>query len=201
MSSPVSAVDAKYAKAEMPRFEVGDRISVACLIREGKTKDGKEKTRIQHFIGDVIAIQGQGIGRSFVVRRIVQGEGVERVFPYHSPLIQDIEIQRKGQVRRAKLYDLRDKSGKSARIKERLGGMKILAQELAAEAAEKAVIAEKAEAEAKAAAEAEAKAAAEAAAEAAKAAAEAEAAAAAEEAESAEPAGAAAGDDAGESKD
>ncbi len=200
MSSPVSAVDARYSKADTFRFEVGDRVSVACLIREGKTKDGKEKTRIQNFIGDVISIQGQGIGRAFVVRRIVQGEGVERVFPFHSPLIQDIEIQRKGTVRRAKLYDLRKKSGKSARIKERLGGMKVLAQELATEAADKAVLAEQAEAEAKAAAEAEARLAAKAAAEAAKAA-EAEAAAAAAEAREAETAGAAAGDDAGEIKD
>ena len=122
MSTPVSPIDKKYMKPELPEFEVGDQVSVAVLIREPHPKGSKEKgdrTRTQNFIGDVIAIQGKGIGRSFTVRRIVEGEGVERVFPFHSPLVQDVTVRRKGKVRRAKLYDLRKKSGKAARIKER----------------------------------------------------------------------------------
>jgi large subunit ribosomal protein L19 len=67
----------------------------------------------------VIAIKGRGLGRSFTVRRIVEGEGVERVFPYHSPLVSAVEVRRKGVVRRAKLYNLRTKTGKAARIRER----------------------------------------------------------------------------------
>lgn len=124
MSTPVSPIDKIYMKPELPEFEVGDQVAVAVLIREPYPKGSKEKgerTRTQNFIGDVIAIQGKGIGRSFTVRRIVEGEGVERVFPFHSPLVQDVTIRRKGKVRRAKLYDLRKKSGKAARIKERTG--------------------------------------------------------------------------------
>ena len=122
MSTPVSPIEKKYMKPELPEFEVGDQVAVAVLIREPQlpgSKEKGEKTRTQNFIGDVIAIQGKGIGRSFIVRRIVEGEGVERVFPFHSPLVQDVTIKRKGKVRRAKLYDLRKKSGKAARIKER----------------------------------------------------------------------------------
>ena len=124
MSTRVSDVEARYGKADVPQFDVGDRVSVAVLIREisGNVKGkAEEKTRIQNFIGDVIAIQGSGLGRAFTVRRVVQGEGVERTFPLHSPLTQGVKAQRKGIVRRAKLYDLREKSGKAARIRERQG--------------------------------------------------------------------------------
>ncbi|MHC4846785.1 MAG: 50S ribosomal protein L19 [Planctomycetota bacterium] len=127
MSTPVSNIEKPLMKPELPQFEVGDQVAVAVLIREPPakgSKDKEEKTRVQNFIGDVIAIQGKGIGRSFTVRRIVEGEGVERVFPFHSPLVKDVAVKRKGKVRRAKLYDLREKSGKAARIKERTGGTK-----------------------------------------------------------------------------
>lgn len=122
MSTPVDAVEADFAKQDLPEFKVGDQVAVAVLIREAAPKGAKkqeDRTRIQNFIGDVIAIQGKGLGKSFTVRRVVQGEGVERVFPFHSPLVTDVTVKRHGDVRRAKLYDLREKSGKAARIKER----------------------------------------------------------------------------------
>ena len=158
MSTPVSHIDSTSVP-KRSEFKVGDQVSVAVLIREGTGKD-KDKTRVQNFIGDVIAIKGQGAGRSFTVRRVVQGEGVERVFPYGSPLVTDIKILRRGKVRRAKLYDLREKSGKAARIAEKVGGARELADLAAAEAAarkaeEEAAAAAAAEAEAAAAAEAD----------------------------------------------
>jgi len=122
MSTRLDHLEAAHAKTNIPQFKVGDHVSVGVLIREPPPPGAKKqemRTRVQHFIGDVIAIGGQGLGRSFTVRRVSQGEGVERVFPFHSPLIKDIEILRRGDVRRAKLYDLRHKSGKAARIKER----------------------------------------------------------------------------------
>jgi large subunit ribosomal protein L19 len=122
MSQAVSDIEAKSSGRQLPPFSVGDQVAVAVLIREAPTPGSKEKEpkqRVQQFIGDVIAVKGRGLGRSFTVRRIVEGEGVERVFPYHSPLVTDVQVRRKGKVRRAKLYDLRDKSGKAARIKER----------------------------------------------------------------------------------
>jgi large subunit ribosomal protein L19 len=122
MSQSVSDIEAKSSGRQLPPFAVGDQVAVAVLIREAPAPGSKEKEakqRVQQFIGDVIAIKGRGLGRSFTVRRIVEGEGVERVFPYHSPLVTDVQVRRQGKVRRAKLYDLRRKSGKSARIKER----------------------------------------------------------------------------------
>ena len=122
MSSRVDDIEAANGKSELPEFNVGDHVSVAVLIREAAPKGAKkqeDRQRIQNFIGDVIAIGGKGLGRSFTVRRVVQGEGVERVFPFHSPLVTDVKVERRGDVRRAKLYDLREKSGKAARIKER----------------------------------------------------------------------------------
>jgi len=122
MSTKLESVEANLGKSELPEFKVGDHVSVAVLIREAAPKGAKkqeERQRIQNFIGDVIAMGGSGLGRSFTVRRVVQGEGVERVFPFHSPQVTDVSIVRHGDVRRAKLYDLREKSGKAARIKER----------------------------------------------------------------------------------
>ena len=124
MSQPVADIEAKQVKHTLAPFDVGDQVSVAVLIREAPapgSKDKGDKTRVQHFIGDVIAIKGRGLGRSFTVRRIVEGEGVERVFPFHSPLVSGVEVRRKGVVRRAKLYNLRQKTGKAARIRERTG--------------------------------------------------------------------------------
>ena len=100
-------------KKPHPEFRVGDTIKVHVNIREG------EKERIQVFTGTVIAIDGTGSTKTFTVRRISHGEGVERVFPLHSPNVKKIEIDRLGKVRRAKLYYLRNLTGKKARVKER----------------------------------------------------------------------------------
>jgi large subunit ribosomal protein L19 len=100
---------------ELADLKPGMDVQVHYLIREG------EKERIQVFAGTIISIQGRGIRRNIIVRRIVQGEGVERTFPLHSPRVKDIVITRHGDVRRAKLYYLRDRVGKSTRVKERLG--------------------------------------------------------------------------------
>lgn len=100
-------------KTEVPSFQIGDTVDVHTRILEG------EKERIQIFNGTVIARSGAGTREMFVVRRIVQGEGVERKFPLHSPRIAKIEVKRSGIVRRAKLYFLRDRVGKAVRLKER----------------------------------------------------------------------------------
>ena len=102
-------------KARLPMVHVGDTVQVHYLIREG------EKERVQLFTGTIISIQGRGIAKNIVVRRIVQGEGVERIFPLHSPRVQDVVVTRRGDVRRAKLYFLRDRVGKKTRVKELLG--------------------------------------------------------------------------------
>jgi large subunit ribosomal protein L19 len=100
-------------KPDAPKFEIGDTVDVHQKILEG------EKARVQIFSGVVIARKGEGMRESFTVRRIVQGEGVERVFPLHSPKIAKIEVKRTGAVRRAKLYYLRDRVGKATRLRER----------------------------------------------------------------------------------
>jgi large subunit ribosomal protein L19 len=102
-------------KKTLPTVRVGDTVRVHYLIREG------DKERVQLFIGTVIAMNGRSIARSITVRRIVQGEGVERVFPLHNPRVKDVVTTRRGDVRRSKLYYLRDRVGKSTRVKELLG--------------------------------------------------------------------------------
>jgi len=99
-------------KSERPAFNVGDTVKLSVKIVEGGTE------RIQQFQGTVIARRGQGIEETFTVRRVQAGEGVERIFPLHSPRLANIEVIRCGDVRRAKLYHLRDKIGKAARVKE-----------------------------------------------------------------------------------
>lgn len=99
-------------KEDVADFAVGDGVKVYVKIIEGTTE------RIQLFAGTVIARRGTGIEETFTVRRVVSGQGVERVFPLHSPRIDRIEVVRKGKVRRAKLYYLRNKIGKAARVKE-----------------------------------------------------------------------------------
>ncbi|MCH8490048.1 MAG: 50S ribosomal protein L19, partial [Oceanicaulis sp.] len=94
----------------IPDFSAGDTLSVNVWIREG------ERQRVQRFEGVCIGRAGGGLNENFTVRKISFGEGVERVWPVHSPLIESIEVKRKGKVRRAKLYYLRDRRGKSARI-------------------------------------------------------------------------------------
>ena len=113
MKPIIAELENEYAKKDVPSFQIGDTVGVHVLIREG------EKERIQVFRGTVIGRKGQGIKETFTVRRIVQGEGVERVFPLHSPRVAKIEVIRQGRVRRAKLYYLRERTGRSARIRER----------------------------------------------------------------------------------
>jgi len=101
-------------KAEAPQFAIGDTVRVSVKIKEG------ERERIQAFEGTVIARKHCGITETFTVRRISYGVGVERVFPIHSPNIANVEVVRKGAIRRAKLYYLRTRVGKSAKVKEKL---------------------------------------------------------------------------------
>ena len=103
---------------EIPAFSPGDDIVVQVRVKEG------ERERLQAFEGVVIAIKNRGVNSSFTVRKISHGEGVERVFQTHSPLIASIELKRRGKVRRSKLYYLRKLSGKAARIKEKLAPRK-----------------------------------------------------------------------------
>ena len=119
-------VEQSSMKAEVPVFEIGDTVDVHVRILEG------EKERIQIFNGVVIARSGSHTREMFVVRRIVAGEGVERKFPIHSPRIADIVVKRSGVVRRAKLYYLRDRTGKAVRLKERFPKSKATVAELAA---------------------------------------------------------------------
>jgi large subunit ribosomal protein L19 len=100
-------------RKEVPAFQVGDTVDVHQRILEG------QKERTQVFQGVVISRRGEGMREMFTVRKIVQGEGVERVFPLHSPKISKIEVKRTGRVRRAKLYYLRDRVGKATRLRER----------------------------------------------------------------------------------
>ena len=101
-------------KADMPKVEVGDYVRVNVLIREG------DKERIQAFEGTVIAMKHGGISETFTVRRVAQGVGIERVFPIHSPRVASVDVLRHGVVRRAKLYYLRNRVGKAARVKEKI---------------------------------------------------------------------------------
>lgn len=119
-------VEQSSMKATVPKFEIGDTVDVHVRILEG------EKERIQIFNGVVIARSGTKTREMFVVRRIVAGEGVERKFPIHSPRIADIVVKRSGVVRRAKLYYLRDRTGKAVRLKERFPKSKATVAELAA---------------------------------------------------------------------
>ena len=110
----IETLEAEGLKDKLTEFRAGDRVKVMVRVVEG------EKSRIQVFEGDVIARQGgTGLRATFTVRKTSGGVGVERVFPLHSPNVQDIEVVRHGDVRRAKLYYLRELSGKKARIRER----------------------------------------------------------------------------------
>lgn len=106
-------VESKSIKKQLPYFEIGDTVDVHCKIEEGG------KTRIQIFTGTVISRKGRGTSQMFTVRRMVGDEGVERTFPMHSPHIVDVKPVRSGKVRRAKLYYLRKRSGKSVRLSKR----------------------------------------------------------------------------------
>ncbi len=101
-------------KENAPSFAVGDTVRVEVKIREG------ERERLQAFEGTVIAKRGSGVAETFTVRRVSYGVGVERVFPLHSPNVDSVKVVRRGKVRRSKLYYLRDRVGKAAKVKERL---------------------------------------------------------------------------------
>ena len=112
----LDAIDAASLRKDIPNFRPGDELKVHVRVIEGN------KSRVQVFQGLVIARRGSGIRETFTVRKISYGVGVERVFPVHAPVIEKIELVRKGEVRRSKLYYLRDLRGKAAKIRERRGG-------------------------------------------------------------------------------
>lgn len=109
----IEAIQSEYLKESVPSFQVGDTVKVHVKVVEGK------RERIQIFEGIVIKKQNGQIGETFTVRKISYGIGVERTFPVHSPVIDKVEVAKRGKVRRAKLYYLRDRVGKSARVKEK----------------------------------------------------------------------------------
>ena len=108
----VNEITKEQMKTDLPDIRPGQTVRVDVMIKEG------DKTRIQAYEGVVVKVQGSGIGKTFTVRKISSGVGVERTFPVHSPIIDKITIVRRGKVRRAKLFYLRNRSGKSAKIKE-----------------------------------------------------------------------------------
>ena len=113
-ASIVSDFEKSQLKKDIPSFRPGDTVSVSVKVKDG------ERTRLQAFEGVVMSVRNSGLNSSFIVRKISSGIGVERTFQLHSPLIDSITVKRKGDVRKAKLFYLRERSGKSARIKERL---------------------------------------------------------------------------------
>jgi large subunit ribosomal protein L19 len=113
MNPIVKAITQEFLKADTPEFKAGDRVTVFYKIKEGN------KERIQQFQGDVIQRRNAGIEETFTVRKISNGVGVERIFPLHSPFIDKIEVNRKGKVRRARIFYIRKTIGKKSLIKER----------------------------------------------------------------------------------
>ena len=109
----MKAIAQDYVKTDIPEFSVGDTVKVHIKIKEGN------RERIQVFEGFVLKKQNGGLGKTFTVRRIASGVGVEKTFPIHSPRIEKIEVVRKGHVRRAKLYYMRERTGKAAKIKSK----------------------------------------------------------------------------------
>ena len=118
----VQAVENAQLKQDIPAFAPGDTVIVQVKVKEG------DRERLQAFEGVVIAKKNRGLNSAFTVRKISSGVGVERVFQTHSPIVAKVEVKRRGDVRRAKLYYLRDRSGKSARIREKLPARKTAAQ-------------------------------------------------------------------------
>lgn len=113
MDQLMRSVESSRIKTDLPDFRPGDTVKVNFQVKEG------DKVRIQVFQGVVISRRGSGIGETFIVRKISGGVGVERIFPVHSPKIDSLEVVRAGKVRRAKLFYLREKTGKESRIKEK----------------------------------------------------------------------------------
>ena len=116
MSKLIDEIEQEQLKTDLPEFDPGDSVRVQVKVREGN------RERLQAFEGVVIAKKNRGLTSSFTVRKISYGEGVERVFQTHSPMVESVEVRRRGDVRRAKLYYLRGRTGKSARIKEKISG-------------------------------------------------------------------------------
>jgi large subunit ribosomal protein L19 len=114
MNNIIAQLDAENMKADIPAFSPGDTVVVQVRVREGA------RERLQAYEGVVIGKRNRGINSAFTVRKISHGEGVERVFQTHSPLIAEIKVKRRGRVRQAKLYYLRGRTGKAARIREKL---------------------------------------------------------------------------------
>ena len=114
MSKLIDALNKEQMKKEVPEFSPGDTVIVQVKVKEGK------RERLQAYEGVVIAKRNRGLNSSFTVRKISLGEGVERVFQTYSPVVNEIKVKRKGDVRKAKLYYLRERSGRSARIKEKI---------------------------------------------------------------------------------
>jgi large subunit ribosomal protein L19 len=110
----IQAIEARQATRQVPDFAPGDTVVVEVKVKEG------DRERVQAYEGVVIAMSNRGLNSSFTVRKISHGEGVERVFQTYSPALGEIAVKRRGKVRRAKLYYLRERSGKSARIEERI---------------------------------------------------------------------------------
>jgi large subunit ribosomal protein L19 len=109
----IRSIEAEHLKSDLPTIHVGDSVEVGVKITEGN------KERVQPYRGTVIAMRNGGINETITVRRIFQGVGVERVFLLHSPIVSYIKVERRGKVRRAKLYYLRDRVGKATRVKQR----------------------------------------------------------------------------------
>ena len=109
----IEKVEEKHLKKSLPEFNVGDTVDVHVKIVEG------DRERVQIFNGTVISRKGRGINEVFTVRRIVNNEGVERIFPLHSPSVSNVEVKRSGVIRRSKLYFLRERTGKSVRLREK----------------------------------------------------------------------------------
>ncbi|SUZ83073.1 uncharacterized protein METZ01_LOCUS35927 [marine metagenome] len=114
MSNLIDVLNKEQMKKEIPEFSPGDTVIVQVKVKEGK------RERLQAYEGVVIAKRNRGLNSSFTVRKISHGEGVERVFQTYSPVVNEIKVKRKGDVRKAKLYYLRERSGRSARIKEKI---------------------------------------------------------------------------------
>ncbi|MEO0239409.1 MAG: 50S ribosomal protein L19 [candidate division WOR-3 bacterium] len=124
MEDIIREIEKEFYRTDIPDFGPGDTVRVYVKIKElkedPKTKQLVERVRTQPFEGVVIRRRGSGLGETFTVRKVTQGVGIEKIFPVHSPIIEKIEVLRRGKVRRARLYYLREKKGKEARIREKI---------------------------------------------------------------------------------
>jgi large subunit ribosomal protein L19 len=126
MNEKIKEVEALYMKKDIPDFQAGDTVRVYVKVvdvrEDPKTRELEERVRIQPFEGVVIRRRGAGMRETFTVRKVTQGIGIERTFPIHSPVVEKIEVLRKGRVRRARIYYMRERRGKRARIREKRKG-------------------------------------------------------------------------------